>query len=213
MKKLICALLSLAMILALTAGGTAVFAEEPAQEAKDMLGTRGNNLYVNEAFGIRIELPDNWSILNDDEIAELMGISKELFNEDALAELLEKNSGIFDFYAMKEDSSGDNLNIQLQGLSALQSKVLTEELIAESSEKSLKKELETTGIEVTDIDRRTVEFAGAEHPCLFVTMKLQDMPLYSCAVLIMSGSYLATITATSLDMSRAEEILDLFEQA
>lgn len=213
MKKLLCAILSLTMLLTLAAVGTpAALAAEPAVKAADMLGTKDGNVYENEALGMRVEFPENWQILSSEEAMKLLNAGMEILDRDSIAEMLEKNSAVFDLYAMKTDNSGDNLNIQLQNLNALQEAVLTEEKIAAINAGSMEEELERAGFEMTDLRQDTMVFCGSEHPMLAVTMEIQGVSMYSRAVFVKNGNYLATITVSSLDEGRCEEMLGLFEE-
>jgi hypothetical protein len=223
MKKLICAALTLAMLLALAAfGAPAAMADKTPKsaasskaelKAEDMFGEKEKNRYVNRSLGIQAEFPRDWTILSDEEAASLMGIGLDVLDNEKLTDLLDQNAAVFDLYAMKTDNSGDNLNIQLQKLNTLQNTLLPEEQIAAASAKELEDMMKGTGMEITSIEQSTVVFAGEEHPCLSITMEIQGVAAYERLVLIKGGDYYACITAFSLDQARAEEMLDLFEAA
>ena len=69
MKKLMAFVLVLCMALALTACGTA--------DKSLTLGTVEDDVYTNDYFGLRCELPANWTFLDKEELAEQNGLAAQ----------------------------------------------------------------------------------------------------------------------------------------
>ena len=124
MKRLLCMLLTLAMLFALAACGggkssapapaateTPAETAEPELSAGDLIGEKGERSYVNKALKIRADLPDDWILLTNEETAEVMGYAREMVTDEEIARMLEESGAVCDFYAMAAGNSGSNLNI------------------------------------------------------------------------------------------------------
>ena len=207
MKKALCIALTLCMILALV---PAAFAENDV-EAVEMFGTKEGNVYTNKALGIRAEFPETWMVLSEEQSQQLMGSGMEALDNEKLAEMLEKNTAVIDLYAIAADNSGDNVNIQLQSLNALQDVLLSEEKIAKINADTLAEQMQGTGIEISATEQTTRSFAGSDHPCLHITLSVQGVPMYMDMVFLKVGTYFATVTSTSLSQERSGAVLDTFK--
>lgn len=210
MKKLICIMLTLCVLLAL--GVSAAYADGEALTSEEILGTKKDNVYENTLLGIRAEFPKGWRILSDEETMSMMGAGLEMLDDEKLNEIMDQNTALISLYAMAGDNSGDNVNVMVQSLNALQRAVLTEETIANENAKNLKSTFANSGMDIQEIEQGTVDFAGASHPAIDVRFEMMGVTCYERLVLIKSGNYFGTITSFSLDESRAASILEFFKE-
>lgn len=215
MKKIICMILALMLILALIP--SAAFAEEDV-EAADMLGTLEGNLYVNKALGIKAEIPETWQVFSAEEATKLMYAGFDVLEADPdwLTELLEENAAVFDLYTAAMDNSGDNINVQVQKnpLNLLQKAVMTEEKLVAASMEDVEKGLTESGLmEDLKIEQSSFEFAGKTHACLNVYATMYGVPIYERMVMLLKGDYIGVITGFSLDEEALAKSFDMFSAA
>ena len=86
MKKWMSLLLALLLVLGMSsmaAAGTV-----------NPLGEVANGEYVNDFFGLRVKLPDNWNFFSDEEVAKLMGYDARYADRDARASLLDSRPAV-----------------------------------------------------------------------------------------------------------------------
>ena len=189
-------------------------AEEPELEAEDMLGKRdAGNVYVNEALGIRAEFPSNWIILNEEEIAQLMGYMADSFSEGDLAELLRESGSLCDFYAAALNPAGEtseSVNIMIEDLGAVNGILIGEESYLDLGLKQLEGSLGQMGMSDVQTARERISFAGEEHASALISADLNGVRIFERLVLIKVGSYMATVTASSREETGVDEILAFF---
>ena len=238
MKKTICMLLTLVMLLALTACGSpakpaspdtaapkaaesAPAAEtapaeeaapvEEAVEAEDILGEKTETSYASKFLGIQATFPDNWTVLDDEQTAQVMGYVADVIDSEDLAELLRESGSACDLYAMAVDQSGDNLNIQLEDLGTLYGIVLSEEKYLEIAAPQLEDAMGQMGMENVQLEKGTYSFAGQDHVSVRLTATYSGVPIVERLVLLKAGNYMGVVTAFSLDESRVDAVLACFE--
>ena len=222
MKRLLCILLTLAMLLTLSACGggksgetapaapEATAAPEPELSAGDMIGEKGERGYVNKALKIRADLPEDWILLSNEEVAEVMGYTREMVTDEEVAAILDESGAVCDFYAMAADGSGSNLNIQLQSLTLMQGAAVNETTLAEASLDQVKQALESIGMEdVTPTTERFL-FAGKEHASIACTATYMGVPLFERQVIVKVGRYIGIVTSFAYSQEDADSYLAFF---
>lgn len=237
MKKIVCILLAAVMVLMMASCGAprktepadtdagkteaeaqtneeAAAAEEPAKEeeakAGDMLGEKNGNSYVNKALGIRVDFPETWSLLDDEQTAQVFGVAMESFTDEALAEQLQKSGTLYDMYAMALDQSGDNVNITLEDLGVIYGIVIDEAKYIELAEKQLITSFEQMGMTNVQLEKGSYSFAGQDRTSVLLTATYSGTPIYERMVLIKTGSYMSMVTAFSMDAGRLDQIMGFF---
>ncbi len=219
MKKILCMILALVMVLSLV---PAAFAEAAAREgdvkASDMIGTLEGKRYENKALGIGAEIPETWQVFSPEEATRLMYDGFDLLEADSdwLARMLEENESIFDLYTAAMDNSGDNINIQVQksAFNLLQKAVLTEEKLIEASMEEVEKSLKDSGLmDEVKLEMGSCEFAGKTHACLDVSGTMYGVPVYERMVMLLKGDYMGVVTGFSLDKDALAKNFAMFTAA
>lgn len=235
MKKLLCILIALTMLLGLAACGapaappaktveaTAAPTEEiaPVQEptpeptpepevieVEDLIGEKDDHSYENRTFGIRAQFPADWTILDEEQTAQVMGLAADITSNEDLAEQFKQAGSLCDLYAVS--MQGDNVNIMVEDLGKLYGILLTEERYAQIAAPQLESGLSSMGITDISYVTESCSFAGQDRFSLFVTSNYNGVPVYERIVLIKVGNYMVPITFTSLDESRLNAALDFF---
>lgn len=172
-------------------------------------GVTDGNTYTNEYFGFAATLDENWTMLTDDQIAEIMGQTAEKLDDETLANMYEAGKVVMELYGVRSDNS--TVNITVENLGAINGAKYDESGYADESIKQLPDQLATAGFENVQIDKTTVNFAGAEHACITVTATVQGVAVQEILACVKLGDYIAVITAVTFGDSNPSEILDLFK--
>jgi len=224
MKKLLCILLTLTMLFTLAACGKGKSSEpapaaegaapaetkEPELSAQDLIGEKGEHSYENKALKIRADLPEDWIVLTNDEIAEVMGTAMENLTDEDLAASLDESGAVCDFYAMAGDGSGSNLNIQLQNLSFFQGAALSEQAVADGSLDQVRQALEGMGMENVEPKVETFRFAGKDHASITCSASYTGVPLFERQVIVKVGRYIGIVTSFAFSQEDADRYLGFF---
>ena len=211
MKKAISFLLTLCMLLTLAVFGTGTaFAAEPAVE-ESVMGSREGNEYVSELLGIRATFSEDWHLLDEEEIAELMGYTADLITDETLSDALRESGSVCDLYAVRSDGSGDNLNVQLEDLGKLYGSFLSEEAYLSIALPKLEEALGNLDIQDLALERQEFDFAGDTRQSVLITGSSGGVAFVERMIFLKSGQYMASLTAFSTDSARLDEMLAVFE--
>lgn len=219
MKKILCMILSLVMVLSLLPAASAeAAAKEKDVMASDMLGTLEGNLYVNKTLGIKAEVPETWQVFSAEEATRLMYAGFDMLEADTdwLTDMLEQNAAVFDLYTAAMDNSGDNINVQVQKTSfnLLQKAVMTEEKLLEASMEDVEKNLKESGLmDDIKLEQSSCEFAGKTHACLNISATMYGVPVYERMIALLKGDYMGIITGFSLDEEALAKNFAMFAAA
>ncbi|MBR4386532.1 MAG: hypothetical protein IKP51_08435 [Treponema sp.] len=171
----------------------AFVAAEDAQEsaAKEFsTGEWNENVYTNDFLGIKYTMPEGWTKYNDEQIAEMMNLGKELLNDNQkkFAEL-SKLTTVYHLLA-NNPMNGDTVC------------VITEKtflgISAETYSKTLKTQLEALDAidyQVSDITTR--EIAGREFSELKTTVQAIGFDITQIYYSYRLGKYILSIIVTS----------------
>ncbi len=174
------------------------------------LGTVEGNTYTNAFLGITATLDADWAFANEEEMAQIRGMTVEAMTDESLAEMLETSGTVMDMYAM--DAQGRNINIVLENLNIIQTIALTEKAYAESASDQVPATLEGMGCENVTTEVTEISFAGQTHAALKIYARIMGTDIYETLVMVKQGNYIACITVTSFVEDTTTEILDLFAE-
>ena len=205
-KKLTALLLTALMLLSLSACGGDKKDDESKKEYT--VGTVENGVYTSEFAGVTCTLDSTWSVLNDAEIAQIVGYTVDMTSDEELKKSLSDGKTLFDMYAMATDSS--TLNITVGDLGAIYGKVVDAKSVAEASAKELPEAFKNMGFTDVTTEVVTLTFAGAQHPAIVLKGNYLGVPMYETLVCMKVGNYTYNITACSYGTDRTAEILNFF---
>ena len=146
MKRIIATLLMLLMLLSLCACGKSESEirgqvsdvaetpaeEEPAEEAVEeeaaeaQVGSVTGGRYESSFLGIGCELDENWVYASQEEMAELLGVTADMFEDESYAEAMKNADMFYDMYAIVADGT-TSINVLVQNLGLIYGTVLSEE--------------------------------------------------------------------------------------
>ncbi len=168
-------------------------------------GETKDNVYTNSSLGITFTKPENWRFYTEDEIAEMMNITAEMFKDEDLINSSDVTS-LIEFMAL-DSKTGSNVNLTIENL-RFGNKNITVEEYAELAKTQLKEQL--AGATYTFGEEKTVSLGTLS--CLRIHAKCSysgvnmDQYLYLSKV----GSHMVVITATSNDGSTPETFEKMF---
>ncbi len=162
MKKSLCLLLSLVMMLLLVSCDLPSFVKELKKEDQKKIeptrGTIEGDVYKNEYLGFEFTKPTSWVYSTDEEIAEVINLSEEMILGDNFKQALISNPTVYDMMVV-DSITRTNLNIGYENLS----KTLSTNITIEQYVESVKSQL-------ADVSEMTVSF-----PETYETAKLGEV--------------------------------------
>lgn len=162
--------------------------EEKKEEIKPERGTVTDGVYVNEAFGVSIAIPEGWTLCSDEKLLEKTSMSESFLKEDGTydaEDMLEENQG--EFYDMHAGAPEDFVDVIVTYCD------LEENLGQVISEKEYLEMLKEVmdGIEGYEIEEATTQdINGTEVSVLTVTMDGNYFEKTYCHKV---GNYMAVI--------------------
>ena len=206
-KKLLA--LCLALLVAFSLVGCGDDTDDSGSQKKEYSpAVVENNVYTSQFAGLTATLDSTWTVLNDEEIAQIVGVSIDMTDDAALKESLSSGNTIYDMYAMAAD--GATLNITVGNLGAIYGKLLDMKTLAQSSAEQLVPAFESMGFTDVTAEVSTISFAGTEQTVIILQGSHQGITMYEQLVCMKVGDYILSITACSYGTDRTTEILSLF---
>ena len=176
------------------------------EENLQVRGTWEGNIYTNQYADLSFSMPDSWFIANDEEIAEMMNLSKEMltdksvFSEEKVASL----AVIFDMIA-GDYMAGENVLIQLEKISHIPGhKYLKEEEYLEITKQDLEK------ANLGYIFEEKEEILIGDYPYLKMSGEIENSSLEQIYLARKFDDYMFCIVITS-SIGNATEILGYFD--
>ena len=162
--------------------------EQPSEVTEEAAGIR----YENENIGVGVLLDEDWVIYNDEQLAQLSGLTADMFSDEKYKEMMEKSNSFTDFFA--QHSSGASMNVLFENLGLLYGSVLSEEQYRTAAMQNMAGAYESAGFENVQIEENTVDFAGAERVGIHTSCTVNGVNYYVQQVLIKSGSHMGIIS-------------------
>lgn len=198
MKKIVSLLLAIMMLATLTACSTAASFNRGVWEDKT---------FTSEFSGISVTLPDDdWNISTDEELAELMGIGSEAYEDvNKLALELAKIKTVTDM-GVDNGVTGTSVMVMYENLSLVANgKSYDEAKFADEMATALK---DNTLYEYTIGDTYTTELCGKEY--LVLPAQVAEYGLYQNYMLCREGNYMIEIIFTGFGEEGMDEAMSLF---
>ena len=239
MKKIISLLLALAMVLSLAACGSSASEppkgdikpledteqenntpeqEEETQPAEEdnsfSLGAMQGGIYENTYAGFGLKLDENWVYKTAEELQDVTGLTEEMFEGTDLD--FSAYNQILDMMAECADPLA-SINIQYTALSAqerLAHRLAGEEGLIDGTlgqKDLLISTYAQAGIEVSAMEKVTVNFCGEEHFAIHTTSTIQGMNYYILQLFFTNiGPYYVTVTMGAFVEDTTPQLAELF---
>lgn len=172
-------------------------------------GVTDGNTYTNEYFGFAATLDENWTMLTEEQIAQVTGQTAEALDDDNLAKMYDDGKVVMEMYGVRSDNS--TVNITVENLGTINGAKYDESGYVDESLKQLPDQLSAGGFTDIKTEKTTVTFAGTEHDGIIITASVQSTAVHEVLACVKVGNYVAVITAVTFGDSNPSEILDLFK--
>lgn len=227
MKRLICGLLALVMVLALCgcskggdapSGGTGEESGNQEPETREVtLGELRDGVYYNAYAGFTITLDENWKPCTVEQLQDISNLTQEALQDSAMGEQLAEYEQITDMMAecYNDRTSLNVLYTRLDMMERADYALLSEEQLVDS--KLDQKELliqayADEGTVVESMEKKQVTFQGEEHFAVYTVASMDGTPYYTLQLFRynLGGPYYVTLTLGSFVEDKTAELLDLF---
>jgi len=169
--------------------------------------------YRNDYFKYTCVLPDDWYVLNTDEIAQVLGYTVDSLGEgdagDIIQDTFESGESKMDFYAFS-DGGVQSINIVLAKLKVLEMLLPMQQLL-DASTKLLVSGLEDMGATNIATSTKKVDFLGEERLVLLVQGEFMGGTLFETIVVMRDGMYMSSITMTSFNQDASQDMFAYFQ--
>ena len=221
-KRLLCLLLALFMMLAVCAcsnkhneenvRGTVSGSNQTNDNAENTndfsIGETAGNKYQNDFIGISCTLPEEWDFYSDEEIRELNNFTEDYIDEEYLEQI--KNAQvIYDMFAQNTNDYS-SININLEKLTNAQLSTLNIKSVLEAQIPTIESGYANMGYTNIDAEYHKCRVDGKEFDGVRITAEIDGVDFYGQVITFRRGNYLANITICSIDNDSIEEIFEFF---
>ena len=187
MKKILVLTLAILMCFGCVACGS---------EKQISHGTVENNVYTSEFTGITFTAPSGWTYLSEDEIAELMNTTADVFTDDKFAEAV-KDLDNFTDMMVTDPQTGTNVNVLYENLVLSGNSKITEEEYLDVSIEQMKNAMAGISVELVGSEDATLSGANYLRAELKTTASGISMSQYLYMRKVSNYMVVVTVTITS----------------
>ena len=224
MKRLICGLLALIMVLALCgcskggdapSGGTGEESGNQEPETREVtLGELRDGVYYNAYAGFTITLDENWEPCTAEQLQDISDLTQEALQDSAMGEQLAEYEQITDMMAECYNDR-TSLNVRYTRLDMMERAayaLLSEEQLVMDQIELLTQTYADEGTVVESMEKKQVTFLGEEHFAVYTVASMDGTPYYTLQLFRynLGGPYYVTLTLGSFVEDKTAELLDLF---
>ena len=209
MKKGICLLLALAMVLGLCS--------TTAAEEELSLGTWDGNTYENAFLGISLDLDQDWYVLSEEERARQLGLVFDSVAgtdlEEVMTDALEKGQDVLDLNAIRQDGSGDNITILISNMSVAMGAMgmfVDEKTVCQSGREALESYFTMQGCEIIGVTEDEIQFCGKSHYSMLIEASYGGQYFCEVQIYLKMVHYMGVVNIFSKSKTRLEEMKNLF---
>jgi hypothetical protein len=181
------------------------------EKEEPFIGEVVNNVYTNGFLGITCQLDSQWVVYNKEQLAQLIGLTSDLMNNDAVENAMENGTVVMAFYAQSLDGTL-NMNIALERLSLVNGILMDEESYINVSKSQLAPALESMGMENVTVETAKIQFAGEERHGLRIHATIQGIDFDEALVCIKNGNYIASVTVGTVGENKTDDLLAMFKR-
>lgn len=167
--------------------------------------------YVNENLGIRYTLPDGWSFATEEQLQQMNGAISDTVDDETLSKSLENGSVFVELYAANAELS-DSINITIQNAGIAFGVAGNAEAAIDASIVVEQKLFEQQGFTDVSVKKGEGSFAGKSMSCIDAVLGKDGLTLYEKQFILKQGNYAVTITASSANENRTEELMKAFTE-
>ena len=200
----------------LTSNSAATEATEN-NDANFNVGKTEGSKYANDFFGISFNAPEEWRLLNEEQLGLINNNIKDVLTADEAKTAIENGKTSVIMYAVSKDSKQNaSLTVEKHEINNTQDVDLDSFL--DKAITSLKNNLPGQGFSDLSVEKATVSFCGTDTPALKIKGKYgaegKDIrDIYETQIYMFNGSYSGCITTSSFDEDKSGDILQSFSRS
>lgn len=192
---------------------------EPEESTGSSLGIWNGNTYTNEYAGFQITFDENWTYMTANELQEMPDTIQGMIDDTILGQLMTSFVQFTDMNA-NNNTTGNGTNIVYQEIPTAQKDLLSgysdEEIIDFQllSKELLKETYAAMGIEVTTMEKTTVNFLGKTVYALKTTASYMGLDVYMVQLTWYNlGDWSVSLTITTYINDATQEVLNMYKPA
>ncbi len=169
-------------------------------------GETTDTAYTNESLGITFTKPLNWTFYTDEQIAELMDISADMYKDKDLIKSADITS-VIDFMAVKNGNT-NNVNLSIENLAVTGNKKITEEEYLEITKKNINEQV--AGMSYTFSESKTVKLGEEEYLMIEASCNYSGIQLTQFIYVRKVDKFMVCVTATTNGSMEASDFEAMF---
>lgn len=184
--------------------------ETTVPEKNFAVGIVDNNVYENTYAGVGCSLPEDWIILDQEQMLAYNQLTAESVGDD-YAQLVDSLQTAYDMIAINSTNM-DTITILFEKLDGLKF-LLTEDtyLDATLSQSVTLEALTNMGMEGIEMAKDTISFAGKERQCIKIKGNVAGvMDFYEVLIPVKLSKHFYCMTIASYGEDRSQSTADLF---
>lgn len=178
------------------------------EEAELSLGVSNGNVYESEFIGIGYHLDEGWSFYNDEQIRELNNATADLAGEE-YQELMSNAEVVYDMFAIDADGL-NNVNVNLEKKNPVQILAMDLSEVYENTMTVLGSTYENMGGTNFAYEVSNVDVAGEELVAAYVSVDINEVPVYQILFMKKCNGYLANVSVTTYFEDTTAQLLENF---
>lgn len=181
----------------------------PESSASDLSANPEGFAYRNDYFKLACTLPNDWYVLNQQELIQLFGVIDDVSGQsetlDGFQSMVESGHAQFDFYALTADGM-KSMNV-VTGSITIADFLSSEQQALDESTPLVLKMLEEVDISNLSTSTDEIQFCGETHVALSIQGDFNGEKIHEKMLFIRRGFSVFTITASSLIEDLTDDIL------
>ena len=210
-KRILSALLLSAFLFTLSGCGEAAEVYTHEDLVFGTLETTNTACTYTSVLGFVCTLDTQWKLVVGEQQNELTGTMVDMDDPESVSRALNLGRPIYELYAL--GNTGASLSVSVEDMRVVLGELASAEEYGKCIEKPSRQRLQILGVQNLELTLGTADFAGAQHPAIFITGDLMNARFYETRVFLTQGNYVYTVTVTCYNSDIRSETLACFTAA
>ena len=210
LQKFAALLLALCLLAALGGCQKLQQAADAVNAKEFSMGTVNGNSYENDFVGIRCDLPQDWTIYDEAQLAEMLGLFSDTFTEGDFKDLVEETGTSLIFYA-ENPSTLSSINITVADTESYDMAMSDHKALVDAMVEQMPEMMEQAHTTDVKVETDTFSFCGEDTYGTYITATVYGVPIFQRQVIDVEGTYNLTITVCSYEEDNTMELLELLK--
>lgn len=210
LQKLAALLLALCLLAALGGCQKLQQAADAVNAKEFSMGTVNGNSYENDFVDIRCELPEDWTIYDEAQLAEMIGLYADTFTEGDFKNLVEETGSSLIFYAQNPNTLS-SINITVADTESYNMAMGDHKKLVDAMIEQMPEMLEQAYMTDVKVEADTFSFCGEDTYGIYITASVYETPIFERQVVAVEGTYSITLTVCSYHEDSTMELLELLK--